>query len=184
MDNGPHYLNELMWGYRASRALQVAVQYKLFTHLADKPMACEALAAVCGAKPEPLEKLLIACCAMGLLEKDGDLFRNSELADHYLVEGAELYQGHIIAHAAKVWDYWGDLANVIAGKSGYDGPMPDHENFILGMQDITRAGRGQLFLDSVDLTGRNKLFDVGGGPVCDRHAVERVPPPGPSYRSL
>lgn len=164
MKKGLRYLNELTWGYRAARALQVGVQFKLFTHLAGKSMACEALATLCGAKADPLEKLLIACCAMGLLEKDGNLYRNSELADRYLVEGADLYQGHIIAHAANVWDYWGDLANVIAGEPGYNGPMPDHENFILGMQDITRGGRGQLFLEHIDLTGRKQLFDVGGGP--------------------
>ncbi|MEN8127572.1 MAG: methyltransferase dimerization domain-containing protein [Planctomycetota bacterium] len=164
MEKGLDYLNALTWGYRASRALQVGVQFKLFTCLARKSMTCEVLAAACGASSEPLEKLLIACCAMGLLEKDGDVYRNSELANRYLIEGGHLYQGHIIAHAANVWDYWGDLANVIVGKPGYGGPMPDHKNFILGMQDITRGGRGQLFLDTIDLTGRKKLFDVGGGP--------------------
>ena len=164
MDKGLGYLNELMWGYRASRALQVATGLNLFTRLSEKPQSCDDLAAACATKPDILEKLLIACCAMGLLEKDGGIYQNTELSNTYLVESAPLYQGHIIAHAAKVWDYWGDLENVIAGKSGYDGPMPDHENFILGMQDITRTGRGQLFLDSVDLTGRKNLFDVGGGP--------------------
>lgn len=164
MESGLRYLNELTWGYRASRALQVAAGLKLFTRLSEKPQSCDELAAACGAKTDMIEKLLIACCAMGLLQKKGGRYCNTELSDQYLVEDAPLYQGHIIAHAAKVWDYWGDLANVVEGKSGYSGPEPDHENFILGMQDITRAGRGQLFLDSVDLTGRKKLFDVGGGP--------------------
>ena len=164
MEKGLGYLNELTWGYRASRTLQVAAGLKLFTHLSERPQSCDELAAVCSAKPDILGKLLIACCAMGLLEKDDCLYRNSELANQYLVEGSHLYQGHIIAHAANVWGYWGDLTKVIAGEPGYNGPTPDHENFILGMQDITRAGRGQLFLDAIDLAGRKKLFDVGGGP--------------------
>ena len=164
MKKGLDYLNHLMWGYRASRTLQVAAGLKLFTLLSEKPQSCDELAKACGAEPEMLEKLLIACCAMGLLERDGAVYRNTELSEAYLVEGSYLYQGHIIAHAKKVWDYWGDLDYVVRGLSRYHGPEPDHENFILGMQDITRAGRGQLFLDSVDLTGRKKLFDVGGGP--------------------
>jgi len=40
----------------------------------------------------------------------------------------------------------------------------DHRNFIMGMRNIAVAGRAQMFIDSVDLTGRRKLFDVGGGP--------------------
>ncbi|MBC8379849.1 MAG: hypothetical protein H8E62_11835 [Planctomycetes bacterium] len=32
------------------------------------------------------------------------------------------------------------------------------------MRDITMGGRGQIFINHIDLTGRKKLFDVGGGP--------------------
>lgn len=164
MEKGLSYLNELTWGYRASRVLQVAVHLKLFTHLASKAQTCQELAKDCSAKEDILEKMLIACCAMGLLDKENDHYKNTELSGQYLVEGQPLYQGNIIAHAANVWDYWNQLPNEVLLKKTEENPSRDHRNFILGMHNITMSGRGHLFLDHVDLSGRKKLFDVGGGP--------------------
>ena len=164
MEKEVAYLNRLTWECRASRVLHVAVLLKVFTKLADRPLGCDALAAACGAKADILEKVLIACCSLGLLERDGDAYRNTALSQAYLVEGQPLYQGHIIAHAARVWDYWHDLPQLILQEPQKPSEARDHRNFILGMRDITMGGRGQIFLDHIDLSGRKKLFDVGGGP--------------------
>ena len=59
MENGLRYLNELTWGYRASRVLQVAVGLKLFTYLNEQGRMGEELVALCSAKPELLEKVLM-----------------------------------------------------------------------------------------------------------------------------
>lgn len=158
------YLNELTWGYRASRVLQTAVRLKVFTHLDGGAQRSAALATACAAKPDLLEKLLIACCAMGLLAKDGDAYVNTPLASTYLVEGKPLYQGDIISHAARVWDFWDALPEAVYSTPPQEPADQPHRDFILGMRDITAGGRGQLFLEHIDLSGRRKLFDVGGGP--------------------
>lgn len=158
------YLNELTWGYRASRVLQTAVRLKVFTHLEGGGQTALALAAACSAKPDLLEKLLIACCAMGLLAKDGDAYVNTALSATCLVEGKPLYQGNIISHAARVWSFWDALPEAVCTQPPQEPADQSHRDFILGMRDITAGGRGQLFLDHIDLTGRKKLFDVGGGP--------------------
>lgn len=164
MENGLAYLNKLTWECRASRVLHVAALLKLFTYLDSKSMACKELAKASQSRPEILEKVLIACCALGLLEKKGDLYNNTDLSQQYLVEGRPQYQGHIIAHAARVWDYWHNLPNLVLEKPLTSDEACDHRNFILGMRDITMAGRGQMFLDHIDLSGRKKMYDVGGGP--------------------
>ena len=164
MDTALNYLSDLTWGYRASRILQTAVRLKLFTHLDKKGRSCDQLAALCSAKPELLQKILIACVAMGLMQKEGDVYSNTALSQTYLVEGQPLYQGNIIAHAARVWDFWNELPNEVFSELPQEVPDQPHQDFIFGMRDITMAGRGQLFLDHIDLTGRKKLFDVGGGP--------------------
>lgn len=158
------YLNELTWGYRAARVLQTTVRLKLFTHLDKASRSCEELASLCSAKPPLLQKLLIACCAMGLLQKDGEKYANTDLSQNYLVEGKPLYQGNIIAHAARVWDYWDNLPSEILAGPPQEPADQSHRDFILGMRDITAGYRGQFFLDSIDLSGCKKLFDVGGGP--------------------
>ncbi len=176
MENGIAILNDLNWGYRAARVLHVANTLSLFTILSEKPMSAEQICRTIKSDPEMMKKLLIACTSMGLLEKEGNQYKNTELAQTYLVRGRKLYQGDIIAHTATVWDFWSRLADHVTLRSERVAINPDdHRNFIMGMHNIAVAGRAQLFIDSIDLTGRKKLFDVGGGPgtysiaACRRH---------------
>ena len=165
MNKDLKYLTELTWAYRASRTLQVAVKLGVFTELAEQPKTALQLAASSGAKPELLDKILIACTAMELLQKQGGQYQNTPLSAEYLVEGKPLYQGDIIRHGAGVWEFWDQLPQaVLEHPSGPENEQQAHRHFILGMHNITMGGRGQLFLDAVDLSGRRQLFDVGGGP--------------------
>ncbi len=158
-------INDLAWSCRASRTLQVANGLDIFTLLAEAPATTAELAEKCSAEPALTEKLLIACQAMGLIQRRDGRYHNTPLAQTYLVRTSLLYQGDIIAHSASVWDFWSDLPNTIRQKNAPPPACPDqHHNFIMGMQNIARTGRAQLLLDNIDLTGREKLFDVGGGP--------------------
>jgi len=155
-------LSRMIAGYRPARVLHVASSLDIFTILARQPMTAEALAGVCKAKPDMLEKILIVCTAMELLAKNGDRYRTTPFAYTYLVRGSKLYQGHIIAHSASLWDSWGALEFTV--RSAPKPPEDVHRNFIMGMYDLSMAGRAKVLADSVDLAGRKKLVDVGGGP--------------------
>lgn len=52
MENGIRVLNELSWGYRASRALQVASGLGVFTVLSDGAMGAGEIAEKCRAEGE------------------------------------------------------------------------------------------------------------------------------------
>jgi hypothetical protein len=166
--NAVEDLMDLSWGYRAARVLQVANNLDIFTIISDKKMTLEQICQRCNTKPEITEKLLIACTAMNLLKKQGSKYKNNELARTYLIKGGDLYQGNMISHSASVWNFWSNLENEVrmdsVDRNQRVQQADDHKNFILGMHNIAVAGRAQLFLDGVDLTGRKKLFDVGGGP--------------------
>lgn len=165
MKNDLALLQDLSWGYRAARVLHVANSLDMFTVLSEKPMSVEGICQRCCTKPEMTEKLLIACVAIGLLQKQGEQYKNAELAETYLVRGRPLYQGDIIAHSNSVWDFWTGLEDQVRAEGGQKSKQADgHRSFIMGMHNITVAGRGQMFLDAVDLSGRKRLFDVGGGP--------------------
>ena len=170
-------LNRLNWGYRASRVLHVANELDIFTILGDGEKTVGELGRACGALPDMMEKLLIVCAAMGLVEKRGDSYRNTELASNCLVRGRPQYQGDIIAHSAAVWGFWHRLPEAMKGGGRRPELTPElHRTFILAMHNTAMAGRVQMFLDNVDLTGRRRLFDVGGGPgtysimACKRYA--------------
>jgi len=156
---------EANWNYRVARVLHVANNLQIFTLLCEKPMSVVELADTCNAKPPMLEKLLIACCAMGLLKKHEEIYSVTNLAETYLVAGREFYQGDMIAHSANKWDFWTHLEDEVLQEKA---PPPDaeiqHENFIRAMHNITMSGRGEAIVEVLDLSGRKQFFDVGGGP--------------------
>ena len=163
-DDGKTIL-EANWNYRAARVLHVANNLQIFTLLCEKPMSVVELARTCNAKPHMLEKLLIVCCAMGLLEKHEAIYSITNLAETYLVAGRELYQGDMIAHSANKWDFWTHLEEkILLDKSLPPDEDIQHQNFIRAMHNITMAGRGKAIVEVLDLTDRKQFFDVGGGP--------------------
>ncbi len=106
-------INEWTWGYRVSRVLEVANKIGLFGAIGGKGLSLHDLCKKCRIRPPMTEKLLIACAAMGLVERDGSLYKNSESAATYLVPGAPLYQGDIIAHSDTVRGFWDGLEEEI-----------------------------------------------------------------------
>lgn len=157
-------INDLTWAYRSSRVLQAAVKIDLFTHLADKSLSLQELCSACRTQPRMTDKLLIACAALGFVERDGTLYRNTPRAQTWLVRGSQLYQGDIIAHADVVRDFWDNLENQICLLPPRVDTTAVHRSFIMGMHNITMGGRGRIFLENIDLAGRKRLLDVGGGP--------------------
>lgn len=165
MDQGVRPIDELNWGYRAARLLHVACGLDVFTILSKEQLTPDQLSKKLNSSLEMTGKMLIGCVAMGLLSKDGDCYINTDLAKTYLVRGEPMYQGDIIAHSAQVWNFWSELADHVKGTTKPRDQMPfDHHSFIMGMHNIAVVGRAQMFLDSVDLSGRKQLLDVGGGP--------------------
>lgn len=158
-------LHDLSWQSRAARVLYVANGLDIFTVLCNKAISVKQICRKCHTNPEMTEKLLIACTAMGLLNKQAGLYKNTEVAQTYLVRGQPLYQGDIIAHCASVGNFWDTLdEQIMAEKAPTKTETDEHRNFIMGMHNIAVAGRAKMFTDTIDLSGRKKLFDVGAGP--------------------
>jgi ubiquinone/menaquinone biosynthesis C-methylase UbiE len=156
-------LNEMANGFARARVLQAAAYLDVFTHLAGGARTIEYLAGKTGADPDRLERLLIACCALGLLRREGETFANTPVADEYLVRGREFYQGNIIRHGIQSWERWNDvLRGLRPGKAGDE--WDEHDDFILGMHNRAVTGMASELASMLDLRGRRRLIDVGGGP--------------------
>ena len=165
MDEGLARINDICWGYRQSRVLELSCRIGLFGAIEGGCAAIGDICAACGTKPEHTEKILIACCALGLVERDGGVFSTTEISAKYLVASSKYYQGDIILHSASVRQRFDDCAESIYAKpkeKETDSEQWDH--FIRGMDNIASTGRAEIFLSSVDLTGKKKMLDVGGGP--------------------
>ncbi|MBT3265740.1 hypothetical protein HN371_01240 [Candidatus Poribacteria bacterium] len=177
----PHTVSEgLHWAFRSSRVLHVATELDLFTRLTDGPLSAAEIAAVCGADAAETEKLVICCCALGLLRKTDGRYSNTQAAEDYLVRGAPLYQGNMIAHAEHLWQFWSGLGDVVRtgdrGASGPPGGGDGHRDFILAMHNTSITGPARMVAENVDLSGARRLLDIGGGPgtfsiaLCQKHA--------------
>ena len=152
MDNKVKTWRDFSWDYRAARVLQIANKIDIFTTLSNKKMSSGQLAQKCRTKPDLTERLLIACAAMGLLNKRGNRYSNTELSKTYLVRGQKLYQGDIIAHSSATWNFWNSLADEIWQEPAPGDKKADvHRNFIMGMHNIAVAGRADVFIKNINL---------------------------------
>ena len=162
-------------GFQVAKMLMVAVDLGLFDFLVEPKSAVET-AAWLKADPRATGIFLNGLAGLGLVEKHGDKFKNSELASRYLVRGSENYRGAIVKHIEHTWERgWEDLkGTVLAGhppaaetEKWVDGrPERDQEEvraFIWGMHAIARDLAPKVAA-KLDLKAVRHLLDLGGGP--------------------
>lgn len=166
----PAPLIELATAYWGSAALIAAVRLDVFTRLADGPLTADAVAVALEADPAATDCLLAALTALGLLTKAGDTFANAPLAEAFLVGGRPGFLGPALAYNGDVYPLWAQLDSVVkAGKAqtppgrylGDDAART--RNFVYGMHHRA-LGVGRAVASVIDLSGRARLADVGGGP--------------------
>jgi hypothetical protein len=77
----------------AARTLHVALELRLFTHLAPGAQTLVQVAQALGLAERAAGRLLYACAALGLVQATGVVFRNTPLTQKYLVEGQPTFIG-------------------------------------------------------------------------------------------
>ena len=164
-------LLKMAQAHREAAILITACQLEVFTHLAQEPRSAEALAHACGVPPRGLRRLLNACVVLDLLEKDGEIYRNTPVAADFLVSDKPGYMGHFITHAAENYAAWGRLSQAIRE----DRPAEPHSaealatlppervrQYIESLYDLGKQA-AEAIADRVDLTHARRLLDVAGG---------------------
>jgi SAM-dependent methyltransferase len=104
---------------------------------------------------------------MGLLRKEGDLFRNTEPARQYLVQSSSEYIGYIITHFYHTVESWWHLPQAILTgaqiSSVYEKTEDEREFFLMGMHNLASALAPKI-AGILDLGSAGTLLDLGGGP--------------------
>lgn len=167
--NAPELL-QLSGSYWTCCAVQAAVQLDLFTVLAGGPQTEEQLAASLGCDLRALHMLITALVALEFLERRGETVIASPSVLTYLVRTSPEYVGFIIRHHAHIMPAWTELAeSVRSGKSNREKSSVHTENdkereaFLMGMFNVARQ-QAEAIADTLDLAGRSRLIDIGGGP--------------------
>jgi len=154
-------LREIWSGFRASRVLITANNFRLFDFLI-KPLSAEEISKKLNIDVRAMEILLDALTGLGLLKKSTHKYRNTTVSNHLLVKESPYYQGDIIRHANNLWKNWSGLDEVLKTGKPYQ-KARDYEAFILGMHNIASL-KAKDIIRAIGLKGITTALDLGGGP--------------------
>src|SRR5271169_5567397 len=161
----PTNIIELIEAFRRSKTMFAAVELGIFD--GARPADCKELA-----------RLLDACIALGLLEKHGDEYINTAVAEKYLrATSPDTLAGYIRYSNSALYPMWGHLEDAVREGShrwkqefGWDGPIFSHffrtegamREFQQGMHGFGRLSSPAV-VAAFDLSRFRRLVDVGGG---------------------
>lgn len=168
-DSDPTPVFELAVAYWRSCALFSALELSVFDVLAEGPLTLATLAARVGVPERSLKMLADALVALGLLVRDGDGLANGGLARTYLRSDAPESLRETVLFNARSYAAWGKLTDAIRRGAPVVSPtavLGDDpkatRNFVLAMH-ARAQGVARCLVDLLDLSGRRRLLDLGGG---------------------
>lgn len=167
-DWNPGKLLELSGYYWKTCTLHAGVKMDIFTIIGSRKLTAKAIAEKMNADQRAVTTLLNALSAMGLLVKSDDFYANSEGARTFLSKDSPQYIGYMIMHHYHLIESWINIDQaVLSGKpvrrrsSNQD--EVKRESFLMGMFNMAMSIAPKLS-DSIDLSSRSHLLDLGGGP--------------------
>jgi ubiquinone/menaquinone biosynthesis C-methylase UbiE len=168
LDSGP--LLGMLYAYQGSAILMGSNELGVYRLLADEPLTAQEVSSRLGSPTRSTGLLLDACVAVGLLRKTGDKYSNSPLSDQFLVPGKPGYLGRVVTKEQEFYGPWGAVARAVHEDRAQLPTMRERlrkdpataQNFLLALHDLGLLNASAL-PEYVDLTGRRRLLDVGGG---------------------
>ncbi|MEV0808205.1 methyltransferase [Micromonospora sp. NPDC050200] len=162
-----------VWGFKT---LAVAVELGLFTRLANgRTLTVDEAAAELGLAERPTDLLLAASASLGLLEKAGDGYRNSDLAEQFLVEGRPYYFGAQVRYSdLRTYLPWHRIGEALRSdrpltwdpqtqQSMFDTADPEMLAQFWDAMYSTSSFTARALADAYDFGAHTRLLDVGGG---------------------
>jgi SAM-dependent methyltransferase len=161
-------LQNIAQSYGQSAALMAAVELGVFTAISKGAGTYEQVALALDIHPTNAERLMVMLCAAGLLEKTRGRHSNAGDVERFLVEGSPGYMGPWITFTKPQWNEWGRLSEHLRTKelkvmgsietfTVADARRYHNATYSIGM------GAGRRFVRQVDLKGRRRIMDIGGG---------------------
>lgn len=162
-------LQNLSCGHKQSGTLRAALELELFTKVSEGASSISAIATALGLTALNGERLVVACTALELLEKDGDDYRNAPDVERFLVKGKPTYIGPWLLFNGLDFERWKDLGSILGSTSppkllGLYESLTDEMARVYHEATYTVGlGAGMLFARDVDMSRRSLLLDLGGG---------------------
>ncbi|MFI7547949.1 methyltransferase [Actinoplanes sp. NPDC049599] len=172
----PTPLMDLVTGFWSFKTFAAAVELDLFSRLAGgRTLTVAAAEAELGLPERPADLLLTACASLGLLERAGAGYRNSALAEEFLVRGKPYYFGGQVTYCDRrtylPWHRVGEALRTdrpltwdpATSASMFTTADPQLLATFWEAMYSTSIFTARALAGAVDLSGRRRLLDVGGG---------------------
>ncbi len=169
----PGRIMDLGTGYWGSRTLLSAVDLGVFTELAKGPRHREELRERLGLHPRSARDFFDALVALGMLERDGDVYRNTPETDLFLDRAKPSYVGGLLEMMAKrLYAIWGGLTDALRtgerqseGTTGdlFDGLYQDPtqlRQFLEAMTGVS-LGAARAIAEKLPQRGYRSFVDIG-----------------------
>ena len=162
-------LLQLSGGYWSTCALHAGVKLDLFSVLDGTARTSAEVAQIRRTNPRATGMLLDALSALGFLEKRDNRYVATLFAATNLSKNSSGYMGHIIMHHHHLMSGWARLHESVttgvpireAVSHGDDDTV--RESFLMGMFNLASQLAPRI-AQIIDLRGRYRLLDLGGGP--------------------
>ena len=162
-------LQNLSYAHKQSGTLRAALELDLFTKVAEGASSVSAIATALGLTVLNAERLVVACTALELVEKDGDSYRNTPDVERFLVKGKATYIGPWLLFNGLDFERWKDLGSVLGSDSPpkllglYESLTDEMARVYHEATYAVGLGAGMLFAKDVDMSERSLILDLGGG---------------------
>lgn len=111
-DPGP--ILDYIEAFRRSKVMFTALRLGVFDHIETKPQSAADLASELCVNARALARLMAGCAALGLLTREGDVFRNTPSASRYLVNSSlYTFAGYIKYSDESLFRLWSHLDDAV-----------------------------------------------------------------------
>ncbi len=167
-DSNPGMLLEMSGYYWKTCTLHAGVKLDVFTVIGEDALTGRAAAEKLNGDADGVTRLLNALTALGFLDKSEDRFSNTRLSSTFLSKDSPQYIGFMIMHHYHLVESWHRLDEAVLSGKAIRGRMsfsdPEYrESFLMGMFNLA-MGLAPKLAPKIDLSGKHRLLDLGGGP--------------------
>jgi ubiquinone/menaquinone biosynthesis C-methylase UbiE len=167
----PKPILDMNYAFAQTALLMAAVRLHIFTYLASDPLTAASLAALVKTEPDTIIKLLEGLRTLGLVERDGDLYRLTPITDRFLVEGKSNYLGGDTLAMEDYIPAWLQLDQTLLSGQPYrdlGDPATAEEFFAPRVRDLfpIMYPIATRLVEALNLAERNaplQILDIGAG---------------------
>jgi len=165
----PNELLELAIGYQKSQVLFSFVELEIPKFLHEENLTAKQLAENLSIDPLAMERFLNACVVVGLLEREKENYKNTALAEYFLVKGGEFYLGgQIRRYKNRSYPLWENLTEKLKtwkyGESNSETPEDEDQGAgSMTEQHNLALLHGCALAKAFDFSKYKRVLDLGGG---------------------